>query len=183
MYYAVSASVLGVCGEHSPMDKLTTLVPRGPWLKVIGMLMLIHMIISYTISSTVLTRAIFVNTGYSIGVERSIVGRAAWFAASSIILVLTAVMANSIPDFNHLVALVTDIGICPLCFILPCALFLSMDAKRPAEHPEKAGLPLKAACYFTMGLFTAQMVLGGGVDIVAIINSKDSLACNSMWPE
>merc|ERR1711970_482287 len=39
-----------------------------------------------------------------------------------------------------------------------------LDAKRPADHPEKAGMPLKAACYFTMALFTAQMVLGGGVD-------------------
>merc|ERR1712070_854887 len=122
LYYAVCAGAYGHCGEHTPTDKITTLVERGPALRVVGLMMLVHMVISYNISSTVMMRSMFVNTGFTIGVEHSVKGRLAWFVASTSTLVGCALVANLIPDFVDICGLVVDIGICPLCFILPCSL-------------------------------------------------------------
>jgi len=181
MYYAVSSAVFGACGAYSPSDKLTTLVPRGPVLRFVAIMMLIHMIISYTISCTVFVRSVFVNTGYTAGVEDSIKGRLMWFTLSSVVLVLTAFFANAVPSFNLIVALVTDLLICPLCFLLPCGMFLTMNRKFPADHPLKAGPLVQAACWFVLVLFSIQMVVGGGVDLVKIFTNPDALSCNPQW--
>merc|ERR1711937_780842 len=89
LYFLVSGTTYAHCGKHTPGGKLTDLVvgTRGGWNHVVGLFMLIHMIISYNISSTVLTRTFFVNTGLTVGVESSMKGRFAWFLVSTGIMI------------------------------------------------------------------------------------------------
>merc|ERR1711862_539661 len=143
--------------------------------------MLIHMIISYNISSTVLTRTVFVNTGLTIGVEPSVKGRFAWFLVSTGIMLCCALCANLIPDFGNMVDLISDTFICPLCFILPAGLYLSMDSHRPDDHAEKASIIFKAACWFVMLLFAVQMCLGGFYDIKALGDPSSGPECGRLY--
>jgi len=181
MYYIVCAAVFGTCGQYAPADKITTLVKRGPVLRVVAILMLIHMIISYTITCTVWVRCVFVNSGFTGGVEKSLKGRLMWFGLSSVVLVLTAFVANAVPSFNLIASFITDVGICPLCFLLPCSMFLALNSRYPSDHPSKAGPAVVAGCWFILVLFTLQMCVGGVVDFIKIVTNPDSLKCNNLW--
>lgn len=78
VYSAVSMVAYRKCGEFTPAYVLKV-IPQGPWQRVVGILMLLHMLVSYTIMQQVFTRGMFCMTGLRAGLENTVRGRVLWF--------------------------------------------------------------------------------------------------------
>jgi len=179
-YLFVCLTVYSACGSKVTKEELFLLIPKGHILRIIGMLMLVHMIVSYTISATVLTRTIFVRSGFTVGVEQSSRGRIVWFGGSLSLLICCAIFANLMPSFSALNALITDAFLCPNCFVLPIAIFLTMDGKRANDDPKKASMPLKVVSCVVAAFFLFEMVEGGYFDVMNVMHNPKFFTCSPL---
>jgi len=124
VYLGITLITYTTCHADTP-DYLLNVVPQGPWLRVVGVLMLLHMLVSYTISQQVFTRGLFCVSGCMAGLEMGVKGRLLWFLATTALAGSTMVVANGIPKFDHLVDLIGALLVVPLCFILPVIFFVA----------------------------------------------------------
>jgi len=171
MYGTVCVAVYSACGDHSPLGKLTAIVPEGRSLRLVGIVMLIHMLISYTLSSTILTRHIFITTGWTKGIEESISGRLVWNVVALSIMAVSLVMAIEVPTFNNLTTLVNDIGICPLCFIFPCFMYYALG---------NTNTLMNVSCGLCIAFMVLQVICGSIQDTYDIITDASAGSCNQL---
>lgn len=169
IYLGIALITYAKCHGHTP-DYLLNVVPEGPWMRVTGVLMLAHMLVSYTISQQVFTRGLFCVSGCMAGLERGVKGRVLWFLATTALAGSTTLIANSIPKFDHLVDLVGALLVVPLCFILPVIFFMACwyRASGRAFVGISSGCGLKMVCWMVLVVATLLWVLGtySGVTLI-----------------
>merc|ERR1712032_137598 len=110
-------------------------VPNGPWKRVTGALMLLHILVSYTINQQIFTRGLFSVSGHLAGLRTGFRGRAEWFCATTVLACCAFLLAVSVPEFDVLVDFVSAVFIVPLCFLMPIVFFIA-HLRNSAESQE-----------------------------------------------
>lgn len=184
VYLGITLITYTTCGAKTP-DYLLDVVLEGPWKRVVGVLMLVHMLVSYTISQQVFTRGLFCVSGYMAGLETGVKGRAVWFLATTALAGLTMVVANGIPKFDHLVDLIGALLVVPLCFILPVIFFMARwyKASERALVNGTSARVLQMVCWAVL-VFAAFLWVVGTYSVVKKIatasgNGEGPFGCNA----
>merc|ERR1719198_414432 len=115
MYLLVVSVAYRTCGDKAP-DELMKVLDGNAFKSVIGIAMVLHLIVTYTIMQQVLTRAIclrFVPRALSKGAS----AHTQWFIVSTILMALAWIIANTVPLFSDIVS-ITGNFLCAQLF--PC---------------------------------------------------------------
>mmetsp|Transcript_25384 Transcript_25384/g.84855 ORF Transcript_25384/g.84855 Transcript_25384/m.84855 type:complete len:325 (+) Transcript_25384:184-1158(+) len=159
------------CGRGTP-GELLQVVPPGGWSIAVGVLMIIHMTVTYTILQQVLTRAccLFLVPG-ALGQGPS--ARAKWFVVSTVLMALAYVVANSVPLFTDIVNLTGGLLSTQCAFTLPALLYLSLRFRLPNLAGNPLGPRAQRACvagaYVSLFLGAYFTVFGAGSSLLVLI--------------
>jgi len=178
-YALVAVGAYGRCGDHTPTYLLDVL-PHGGSTRIAAVLMLIHIVVSYTISSQVLTRAILLICGGTAGLEPGIRGRGIWFCLTTSIAILAMVLSNAIPLFDDFVAIIGALLSSNLAFVFPTALFLVYGRK------VGVGRIARCTCFVVMVLGAVFCVCGTFSNLAATMRDAGRggghpFACNALY--
>jgi len=124
IYVLVCAVSYSKCGPKTPGELLTVL-PKSGITSVAGVLMVLHLLVTYTILQQVLVRAICVYF-----VPRAVLpgrkGHVQWFFVSATVICLSWVLANVIPYFSDIVNITGGLLSTQCAFTVPCTLYLAL---------------------------------------------------------
>ncbi|CAK0885978.1 unnamed protein product [Prorocentrum cordatum] len=132
LYVLACVRTYAVWGLDSPAYLLDVL--RGGEKKVAGMLMFLHVLISFTISQQVLNRAI--HDRIAPGQPKALAdpegtrSRLLWSLLTTTTMLCAWAVANLVPFFADFVDLVGALASAPLSFLLPAALFAAAHRRR-----------------------------------------------------
>jgi len=171
IYAGVAVTTFVACGENTP-SYLMDAVEDGVVKRIIGTLVFLHTIVSYTINQQVLARGMHllvapVHATMASGAEGICLCRLQWFLITSCELLLAFSLAVGIKTFEDIVHLIGALFVCPLCIILPAAcLFgkprhLADFGSCTLEHPLAALLLLLAAVLTVLGTYSALLPILG----------------------
>lgn len=167
VYATVAVLSYLACGENTPGDLL--LVLPHDWRKsAAGVLMVIHLMVTYTISQQVLSRAI---CAYLLpeALQDGIVARFKWFFVTSGMMAACFLVANLIPLFQDIVNLTGALLSSQVVFILPSVLFLAVCPYEVAKLEGTLATWIGCWCAIFLGIYLA---LVGTVSSVLVIASK-----------
>jgi len=125
MFLLTMVTFYGYLGSKSGVDVLLDVIPDGATKVVAAASLFIHMVLSYIISSQVLTRAVldrFVQS--ALKEPNTLQARLWWLGTSTIIMAVAFTFANLIPIYTELVGLIGNLMFAPLSYMLPCIMFL-----------------------------------------------------------
>lgn len=136
VYIVVPAVAFSTCGSKTPGELMDVLVP-GPRRVVVGVLMVVHLIVTYTILQQVLTRATCM---YFVprALEFNVGARVRWLAVSTSYMLLAYVVANSVPLFEDIVNVTGGALSTQAAFTIPGILFLALQWHR---HKSRIAAP------------------------------------------
>ena len=158
-YYYTGTNAKSFLLDHVPSD----------WRKTtIYSFMLVHMLISYTITQVVLSHAlhkrVWPQTAHEHGSTRA---RLHWGACSTAVLVVAYVIANGVPFFDALTGIIGALLLSPIAMIIPCACWLKAvraeNAKASLASPDvpsRIGLAERCVLYAILALGVVMMVVG-----------------------
>jgi len=139
-YGLLSVLTLARCGEHSPAYILDALDYNG-WRTVANILLFGHIVVSYTISQQVLSRAISLKV-LPTALADTTAGRAYWFALTSVGMVLAWVLSNAIPLFEDFVSLMGALLSTQMTFSFPCVFYLGARSLGKIKIPDSWDKPI-----------------------------------------
>ena len=88
-------------------------------------LILAHVVITYLVKGTVLARATHLAIWPEEVNSRSLRSQLQWLLITSSIMLCAYLLAMSIPIFDNLSGLIGSLLAPPICFNIPCAIFVS----------------------------------------------------------
>lgn len=114
-YYTKGSSADGILVQY---------LPYGPGLRVAAALLFVHMIVTYLVKATVVTRAIHLYLSPKRVNSQSLRAKAEWFGISTALLALSFVIGNSVPFFDELTGLI-GASVVPLaCWNFPIVFYV-----------------------------------------------------------
>ena len=130
--------------------------------------MLVHMLISYTITSVVLSHALHKRawpaTAHAHGSVRA---RLHWFACSFGVLVVAYIVANGVPFFENLTGIIGSLLLAPIAMLIPCACWMKAvrdqnghGSLASPDVPARIGPLERAGLYAVLALGGVMLVLG-----------------------
>lgn len=128
IYSLVGVTCYLTCGPKTPGELLDVL-PKNRITSVAGILMVVHLLVSYTICQQVLVRAsciFLVPSAVLAGVK----ARVKWFCVSTTLLCLAWVVANLIPHFSDIVNITGGLLSTQLAFTVPAVLYVTLWQQR-----------------------------------------------------
>lgn len=167
VYATVAVLSYLTCGEDTPGDLL--LVLPHDWRKsAAGVLMVIHLMVTYTISQQVLSRAI---CAYLLpeALQEGVLARFKWFFVTSGMMAACFLVANLIPLFQDIVNLTGALLSSQVVFILPSVLFLAVCPYEAAKLEGTLATWIGCWCAIFLGICLA---LVGTVSSLLVIASK-----------
>lgn len=129
VYILVAVAAFYVCGAATPGELLDVL-PKTPRQSAVGILMVIHLIVTYTILQQVLTRAICLFF-WPMALADGLKSRAAWFIVSTGIMGFAYVVASSIPLFSDIVNITGGLLSTQVGLTFPALLYLALQRRCP----------------------------------------------------
>ncbi|CAE8605502.1 unnamed protein product [Polarella glacialis] len=176
VYLIVCILSYNACGDGTPGELLLVLPEGGGAKSVAGMLMVVHLIISYTILQQVFNRGLCI--AFMPGaLEQGPRASAKWFAVTSCSMIACVGLAVSIPLFQDIVSFTGSLLSTQCSFIIPPVLFLA--AKRRQSQSEGGQLSAASlADKLAVGASVGLVVMGGCLMIVGTISSLVVLAEN-----
>jgi len=167
--YQVGMYLLSAClGYRYKGQKAQGLVinfiPPGGWLRFASILLFIHMIITYLIKATVLSRAVHRVFSPKNLNDTSIRGRIEWFFATLAVLISCILIANAIPFFDSLTGLIGAISVPIASWLLPITYFYYDKQRAPVGMIENISMIV----IFILGIFlTIIGTYSNSTDIIA----------------
>jgi amino acid permease len=171
VYTVVASAAYHACGIHTPGELLLVL-PDTDVKACVGVMMVIHLIVSYTILQQVLTRATCLRFVPK-ALESGCAARAMWFVVSTGIMCIAYVLANAAPLFSDIVNITGAFLGSQMAFIFPTILYLAMYFKHP-EKIEWQESTRNAAAAFAF----ASLAIGIYLIIIGTIGSVSGLVQN-----
>merc|ERR1712039_116110 len=101
IYLASTTVARATCGANTP-EQLLQVLPDGPWKVIVGVLMIVHLVITYTILQQVLNRALCLAVMPS-ALDYGCVAHLHWFSVTTFVMVFAWFLANTIPLFEDIV--------------------------------------------------------------------------------
>jgi amino acid permease len=167
VYLLVGCACLWQCGRASPGELLDVLA-NGPAKAVAGVLMVVHLIVTYTILQQVLTRAAC-QAFLPAALWNGFGARCRWAAMSTSILAAAWVLANSVPAFSDLVNVAGGALLTQTAFTFPPLLYLAISRKAlPESKPPMFRRCMNAACYVTL-IMSAYCTIAGTVSSIVVM--------------
>lgn len=129
VYLVVALTIYAALGTMTPAFLPALLA--DDWRRTLAMLALfVHMVVSYTITQQILSRAIVLMLAPGLANDYSRSGRTLWFGVTSSLLAFSFLVANSIPYFDDLTGICGSLLNAPISFILPCVFYLAATKSR-----------------------------------------------------
>lgn len=186
--YQVGMYLLVACvGYYTKGDGadglLVQYLPFGNALRAASLLLFVHMIVTYLVKATVVTRAIHLYLSPKHVNDKGIRGKAEWFAISSALLGMSFIIGNSVPFFDELTGLIGASVVPIACWNIPIAFYIKMCSLQ--------GIKIHKAEWLLLGfLFLLGITL---VIVGTLINAEDIITrweefgnpfechCDSIW--
>jgi len=155
-------------------------LPFGTGFRIASLMLFLHVLITYSIKSTVLTRHLYQSFTQDPEWEKSI-----WFVLTTLLMVGGSILALSMPFFGEMLGLIGCLLGAPICFFLPIAFFIC--GKKIREElssipmwywPAMAFLVLYGLLSFAMGTYANIMQIN--LDWVSL-GAPFSCHCEDMW--
>jgi len=167
---AVGVYYLGSGAPHFLMDVL-----EDEWMRQIGgWCLFLHMLISYTITSAVVSRAIHlwldpVNANVTTGITPNV----QWFFIALAVAMNSYIVSNVIPFFKDLTEIIGALNLGPISFGFPATLYI---VHRLRARRKSSGISLKAmsrldwsVCILLLFLCAYTVPIGLWADVTALI--------------
>lgn len=166
VYMALSLVSVLSCGDYTPRYILDAL--EYDWTRTFAnVLMLAHMIVSYTISQQVLSRAIALRV-FPICLTAGAKGRTTWFMLTSSLMVIGFFMANLIPLFDDFVGLMGSLLSTQMSFCVPCVLYLGAQRRYGSLMPGGLDKVMVVASFVSIAM-AVTLTVTGTIDAVQTI--------------
>lgn len=164
IYVAVGSVILAECGEHTP-DYVLDAIPKGSTIsRVVGALLFLHTIVSYTLNQQVLCRGVHLllfpaHAAVSArGAPGFCAATAEWFGITTFhLMIAVALAAGCGGSFSAIVHLIGSLLATPLGLTLPILCFLGI-ARGLNELPKR--LSEAAAAAMLLALSIGLTILG-----------------------
>mmetsp|Transcript_4957 Transcript_4957/g.8660 ORF Transcript_4957/g.8660 Transcript_4957/m.8660 type:complete len:503 (+) Transcript_4957:23-1531(+) len=154
VYALVASAAFYVCGAATPGELLDVL-PNTPRQTAVGILMVIHLIVTYTILQQVITRAVCLHF-WPHALGQGVKARAVWCSTSTGIMGAAYIVANTIPLFSDIVNITGGLLSTQVGFIFPSSLYLALQRYHPELVSAGCRRFLMSACCcaaLCMGLY------------------------------
>ena len=152
----------------------------GPWAPgtviTAHVLMLIHMIISYTLNQQVLCRAIHAWAGpgtVDVLDRRSQFfcrAQVTWTGITTAVLIMAFIASNAIPFFADFVSLMGSLESAPLSFLIPSVFYL-----KTAQTIGRRIHPAERAVLYTLCVVSVILIVMGTISTIAAITEDAAL--------
>lgn len=172
VYLGLALVSVVCCGDHTPSYILDAL--GYDWTRTVAnVLMCAHMIVSYTISQNVLSRAV-ARFAIPHALTPGASGHITWFMLSTFLMFIGYICANLIPLFDDFVGLMGSLLSTQMSFSIPPALYLGARHHYGNMVPEKFDkfmLPMSIFCLAVAAFFTITGTIDAMKNIIE--DSKD----------
>jgi len=155
-------------------------LPFGTGFRIASFMLFLHVLITYSIKSTVLTRHLYQSMATDPAYEKS-----QWFMLTTVIMIGGSMLALSMPFFGDMLGLIGCLLGAPICFFLPITFYLCGKKCRdelssiPMWYwPMMAFLVIYGLLSFTMGTYASIMQIN--LDW-ASLGAPFSCHCEDMW--
>ncbi|CAK8987897.1 unnamed protein product [Durusdinium trenchii] len=167
VYTLVAVLSYLACGKDTPGDLLLVL-PTGWWKSLAGALMVLHLMVTYTISQQVLNRAICV---YLLpgALQDGLVARFKWFLVTSAVMAACYTLANAIPLFQDVVNLSGALLSTQCVFILPGVLFLALCSFELVQREGQVAVWIGSWSAILVGVY---LIIMGTLSSIVVISAK-----------
>jgi amino acid permease len=152
----------------------------GTGFRIASLMLFMHVLITYAIKSTVLTRHLYQKMEQDPAYEKSI-----WLVLTVLLMIGGSILALSMPFFGEMLGLLGCLLGAPICFFLPITLYICGKYHRdelssiPLWYwPMMAVLLVYGALSFSVGTYTSLMQIN--LDW-ASLGAPFSCHCEDMW--
>lgn len=173
-YAVISAVSFARCGQHTPIYLLSAL--GYDWTRVVAnLLMLVHILVSYTIAQQVLARAVALRVLPG-ALEDGPKARCQWLLITTAQLVCGWLMSNVIPLFDDFVSLISSLLSTQMSFTFPCVLYLALRRKRQIIESSSLDKAITLMCGITVVVAVFFTVAGTYSSIKTIVQNASTVA-------
>jgi len=148
---------------------LLDVLPDGPVKSTAGVLMVVHLIVTYTIYQQVLIRAVC-RRFLPGALEHERLARVKWFLVSTSFMAVGWVVANAIPLFSNIVN-ITGGALCPqYAFTFPPLFYLAMLSRGSLGKRTGRQTAMAVAAVLTLILSAYSTVVGTLSSVIVMVN-------------
>jgi len=135
--YLFSACVGYAYKGQKGQGLMINFVPRNGWLRLAASLLFVHMIVTYLIKASVLSRAFHRVISLKTINDKTSKGKSIWFLSTVVVMISCIFIANTIPFFDSLTGLIGASLVPIACWNLPIVYFISLHGWSKIRMVEK----------------------------------------------
>jgi amino acid permease len=121
--YLISACVGYAYKGQNAQGLMVNFIPRNGWLRLAAAFLFIHMIVTYLIKASVLSRALHRAVSPKHVNDKNFRGKLEWFLSTVTVMISCILIANTIPFFDPLTGLIGASFVPIACWNLPIIFY------------------------------------------------------------